>query len=407
MDHIIELKHYMREQVRTKPQLNGYHPDKLTVVTLALNTHKRFYEGYHGEKVMSNYMREGAELRRKNRPAYEDAIAKLSPHLSDLRAMDMKVVRAVETLTSSDLVYSIGMAREAEYSNDRPAFSTDLYDLVKKRTRNDLTQIVTGGGVNLSERMLRIRAENTSNMKASWSGKGETYSMYNLELGLELTWEAILNNKLDEWNDAMFELGQDALRTRAWLIVDAIRRSANFVELPHGQNGPDIDNIENIAGYLGQQVVDGSTYSRTLTDIYVPGTWRGTAGRAISGNTVVFVGGANSDLQRLTPINPAANVVPHFEEVMGEIPVSDPRQSNLDWIAADPSKKPVEFATLAAFTGGPRILTKIPNIVELDNMGSFSEHVIETKASDVAGAEVRDKTSVVLVSGRKPQPVGP
>lgn len=404
---IVHLQYFWREQVNKVPQLRGMNPDKLTVTTLALTTHKRFYEGLYGEKTMQKYMSEGAELRRKDRAGYEEALKKLAPHLSDLRAMNMNTVRAVETLTSSDLVYAIGTARNIEYTNVRTPFQTDLFGLVKKRSVTDLAPLQAGGGVNLRDRFLRVRAENTTNSKNSWVGRGEFYSILNFEDGFELTWEAILSNQLDEWNDAMYELGQNAARTRAWLIIDAIRRHAPFIELPNGDRGPTIDNIEDAASYLGNQVIDGRTVSRTLTDIYVPGNWRGTASRAVAGSTLVFVGGANGDVQRYNPKNPAENITPHYEEVMAEIPIDDSNQSSLDWIAADPSRQPVEFAALAPFVGGPRILTKIPDIVELDNMGSYSEHVIETKVSDVCGAAVRDKSAVLLVSGRKPNAITP
>ena len=405
MSHeISELKHYFREQVRTKPQLKNVNPDRLTVATLAMNLQAEFYKGYFGRDRMSKALREGAELRRKDPQGYDRELARLAPHLGEIRQMGMNTVRIAETLTSSDLVFAIGTLRDAELNDNRPAFQTDLYDLVNRRTRNNLKPIRSRGGVELADRLLRVRAENTTNIKTSWIARGTNYSMVNLEEGVELTWEAIVNDELDEQAEVVYELGQNAARTRAWLIVDAVRRSANFVRLPDGDLGPNVDNIDAAAGYLGQQVRNGATYSRSLTDIYVPGIWRQTANRSVNGAQVVIVGGANGDVQRVNPNNPAANTAVHVEEVMGELPVDTaeyPNQSNADWIAADPARKPVEFSTHTLFAAGPRILTKIPNIVELDNMGSFSEHVIETKVSDVAGAEVTDQTAILLVSGQK------
>lgn len=401
--HIERLKHYFREQVRTNPQLRNVNPDRLTVANLALNLQARFYEGYFGSDRVRKAMREGAELRRRDPQAYQRQLDDWAAHHGELRQMGMNTVRTVETLVSSDLAYAIGSLRDSELLDNRPAFQTDLYDLTTRRQRDNLKPLKTRGGVELADRLLAVRAENTTHLQTSWVARGTNYSMYNLERGAELTWEAILNDEFDEYGDMVYQLGEAAARTRAWLIVDAVRRSANFIRLPAGGSGPNMDNIEAASSYLGQQVVDGATYSRNLTDIYVPGFWRAIANRSVNGATVVVVGGAAGDIQRVNPLNPAANTNVHVEEVMAELPVDPaefPNQSNLDWIAADPAKKPVEFAVHSLFAAGPRILTRLPNIIELDNMGSFSEHIIETKISDVAGAEVKDKTAVLLVSGQ-------
>lgn len=400
---IAEVKNYFREQVRNNPQLRNVNPDRLTLASLALNVQKRFYEGYFGEKRVAQALREGEELRRKDPVAYARALEGYAPYHAELRAMGINTVRTVETLVSSDLAYAIGSLRDAERVDNRPTFTTDLYDLVKRRVRNDLRPIKTQSGVTLADRLLRVRAENTTHLQTSWVARGENYTMANVEIGTELTWEAILNDELDEYGDVVFEFGQAAARTRVWGIVDAIRRNANFVRLPDGGLGPNMDNIEWASNYLGQQVVDGATYSRNLTDIFVPGFWRAVANKAVSGQTVVIVGGANGDVQRVNPGNPAANTNVHVEEILAELPVDpadyDTRQSNRDWIAADPGRQPVEFSVHTLFAAGPRILTRLPDVVELDSMGSFADHVIETKITDLFGAEVRDKTAVLLVGG--------
>lgn len=402
---VAQVQTYFREQVRNNPQLRSANPDRLTLASFALNLQKRFFEGYFGEKRVSQAMKEGAELRRKDPAGYAQALTDYAGYHGELRAMGMNTVRTVETLVSSDLAYAIGSLRDAERVDNRPTFATDLYDLVKRRTRNDLKPIKTQSGIQLADRLLRVRAENTVHLQTSWVARGEDYTMMNVELGDELTWEAILNDQLDEFGDYLFELGQSAARTRAWGIMDAIRRSANFVRLPDGDMGPNMDNIEWASNFLGNQTVDGATYSRALTDIYVPTFWGPTANKAVRGDTVVIVGGANGDVQRMNPGNPAANTRVHVEEIMAELPVSpadyDARQSNRDWIAAAPDKQPVEFSVHTLFAAGPRILTRLPDVVELDSMGSFADHVIEAKITDLFGAQVRDKTAILLVGGNK------
>lgn len=401
--NVTQLQYSMREQVRQNPRLKGESADRLTVTLIAMNGLKRFYEGYFGARFKEK-LREGARLRRENPNEYAAALERTRVYTGDLNPI-RREMRMVEVLTTSDLTYAIGATREAEREDPRPNFRTDLFGLVRRRNRTDLKPLNTDGGVTLARRLLNVRAEGTTNSFNSWVGRGTTYSLMNLEDGFELTWEMLLNNDLDQWNNAMFELGVNAIRTRAWLILDAIRRGATFLELPDANLGPNIANLDAVDAYLGHQVVDGRTYTRTASDVYVPGIYRGVLNRSLNTVSLAVVGGAAGAVQQIPNDNPVyQKAVPHVEEIIADGPIMADEvargQSNADWIAADAGAQPVEFATLAQFETGARVLTKIPDIVELDNMGSYSEHVIETKVSDVAAAEVRDKTAIVLVRGR-------
>lgn len=404
-NQILKTQTFMERVVEKSndTQIRKASPDRLTVVSLAMNGLKRFYEGYFGKERIAAAMREGADLRRKDPKAYEAAIARNRRHTVDMRSMGTDA-RLVERITSSDLTYAIGATRDIEEADPRPTFQTELFRLVRRRTRTDLTPITTAGGVDLADRFLAVRAEGSTHKKTSWVGRGEDYSMYNLELGFELTWEAILNNKLDEWDDALFELGQDAARTRAWLVLDAIRRAEPALILPDGAFGPNIANLTAADAYLGNRVIDGRTYSSGATDLFVPRTQRATAALAIGATSVATVGGANGAVQQVPNINPVAGLAEiHSEEIMAETVGMPDGFSTSDWILADARKQPVEFAALAPFAAGPRLLTRIPEVVELADMGSFGPHVLEVKVSDFVGAKVRDKSAVRLISGRGPQ----
>ncbi|MDR6330633.1 hypothetical protein [Deinococcus soli (ex Cha et al. 2016)] len=401
---VVSLRYGLREAAKSSPLLRGESPDRLTALTLAMRGTKRFYEGFYGQRFKEQ-LRKGAELRLDNPKAYEAALERHAEHTRDFPGLQ-KQVRALETITSSDLTYAIGATRELERLDPLPSFATDLFLLVRRRTRPDLSPITAGGGVNLAHRFLNIRPEGTTHTRNSWVGRGTTYSLLNLEDGFDLTWEAVLNNKLGEYEDALFELGQNGARTRAWLILDAIRRGGTFLDLPDANLGPNISNLEAADAYLGEQQIDGRVHSANLTDVFVPGTYRAVARRALTSPTVQIVGGANGAATQMPNDNPIYQKGDlHSEAIITEAPIDAADvargMSNRDWIVADRSLQPVEFATLAGFETGPRLLTKIPEIVELDNMGSFGEHIISTKVSDVAAAEVRAKEGVILVRGQR------
>lgn len=402
----VSLRFALREAVKgsTSRVIRQEDPDRLTALFLAMHGTKRFYEGYFGPRFKAQ-LREGAEKRRSNPKGYEAALERTAEYTTDFPGLQAQV-RALETITTSDLTYAIGTTRELEKNDPLPRFATDLYLLVRRRTRNDLSPITAGGGVNLAHRFLNVRAEGTTHTRNSWVGRGSTYSLLNLEDGFDLTWEAVLNNKLDEYSDALFELGENGARTRAWLIVDAIRRGATFLDLPDANFGPNISNLEAADAFLGEQMIDGRAYSANMTDLFVPGTYRAVARRTLTASSTQIIGGANGAVTQVPNDNPVyMKGELHSESILTEAPIEAEDvargMSNKDWIVGDRALQPVEFATLAPFETGPRLLTKIPEIVNLDNMGSFSEHIVSTKVSDVAAAEVRRKEGVVLVRGKR------
>jgi len=399
---LIELKFHFREMVKGNPKLRGVEADRLTATAVAANGVKRYFEGYYGKRF-TDKLEEGRKLRESNPKAYVDALARREHLTSDLRSIS-KELRIVETLTTSDLTYAIGATREIEQRDPQPTFATDLYQIVRLKTRDDLTPITTGGGVNLIDRFLAVRPEGTPHKRTGWIGSNETYTMANWELGYELTWEALLQNRLNEWLDAMFELGQAAARTRAWVILEAIRLGATRLVLPDAAFGPNIGNLTAAEAWLGDQTIRGHHYSRGMTDVFVPFNWRATAEVAFKTQNVAFTGGASDTLTARSTANPVYGLATvHPETIITEAPIDTtmfPGHTNKDWIVADRNTVPVEMSRLAGFEAGPRILTKLSDIVELDTIGSFADHIIEVKVSDVVGAVVRDKSGVLLVAGQ-------
>jgi hypothetical protein len=60
----------------------------------------------------------------------------------------------------------------------------------------------------------------------------------------------------------------------------------------------------------------------------------------------------------------------------------------------------LEVATLSGFEGGPRTYTKLPDVIEHPEEGSFDNHTISVKFGDAVGATVTDDNGVVRVNGQ-------
>lgn len=397
---ILQVHTKFREAVHgaTNPALRGQDADRLTATFIAAACIKRFNEGFHGA-VFKDKLREGAELRVTNPAAYEATLARTAPLLSDLRGIQAEL-RVVETLTSSDLTYALGTAREIERDRSANPFMTGLYNIVRRRTVTDLIPVTTSSGVDLADPFLAFRPEGTTHKKTSWTGRTGQLSINNMELGFELTLEMLMGDKFNEFLDAQEELGRAAARTRAWVLVDAIRRDAERITIPTtGSQGPSLANITAIDAYLGYRTIDGRDETRTLTDLYVPGQWRAVANTARNTQTTAPQGGASGPATQVNTTNPLYQAYDvHTEEILSRMDVSAyAGHAKSDYIAADRAAEPLEFATLAGYEGGARMLTRIADVVEFDSLGSFDRHLIEFKASDWTGAQVRDKSGLLII----------
>ena len=401
-----ELHYGLKMAVKEDARLSKESADRLSLAAVGLQGLKRFAEGYFGEQRVKQALKEAKALRQSNPQEYERRLEANAPLMADVAGI-RREARVVERLLSTDLIAAVGDLRDSELNDPRPAFTTNLYKLVRRRERNNLDALKTRGGVQLRDPFLEIRPEGTTHRKTSWFGTGEQYFISNQELGAELTYEALLSaEKYGEWLDALYELGQNAARTRALILLLAVHRSGRYIPLSSGSQGPNFANIQAADAALGSSERGGYEYARTTTDIFVPAAQRNIANTAMAGGPLTFTGGANGDLVARPTANPLQNLAevnPEqiFALAKGVIASEFPDHSHLDWIAADATATPLEMAFLRGYQDGPKMLTRMSDIREgdLQRMGTFAEHVIEAKASDWVGAAVSDQSAIVLLSG--------
>jgi len=372
--------------------------DQLVATFVGMSLISRFYEGYYGKRF-TDQMEEGRKLRVSDPKLHAATIARLENQVKDLRKMRGQI-RVVEAITTSDLIYGLATTRDIVRRENLPVFKSDLFDLADLRTVENFNPVAARNSVNLLNRFLPRAPEGTNVQYTGWIGTGELYSASKFEVALSLTWEAILNDTLGEYQDAMFQLGQAAARTRAWVLLDAIRTQAFRLPLPNAALGPNISNLDAARNYLANQTVSGNPVSRGITDIYVPNNLIGTANASLTSQGLTYGGYVNTVTPGMSTTNPVFGIAtPHAETIITEAGVADyAGQSVNDWIAADRSTKPLELARVRGFEAGPRTLTRVSEEVEFD-MGDFSQMVFEMKILDAVGAAVKDKSGIILVAG--------
>lgn len=397
--YLHRLRTQMREAVSKGYVPTTTNPDKLTASVLVMTCVKKFHEGYYGA-LLDKKMTEGRALRTSDRAAYDNAMQTFEGLLTDLQGLRDR--RMVEALTGTDLAYGIAAARDASRRERLAPFESDLLALALQRARTveNLKPVRTRDGVRLADRFLQMRQESTNVAYTSWTGATEMYEVNNWELGLEFTWEMLVNDEFGELQDAMYELGQAAARTRARSVIDAIRARIPRLELPDQALGPIIENIKAIRAHLANQSVNGQVVSRALSDIYVPHLWRSELDVSLESSTVAVVGATPSGDGRFvgTQNSVYRAARPHSEAILTEAAPSDPNHSVKDYIAVDASRRPLEFATLRGFEGGPVTLTKVADTVEFDH-GTFDNSLFSVKIKDVHGVGISDATALILVAG--------
>ena len=135
---------------------------------------------------------------------------------------------------------------------------------------------------------------------------------------------------------------------------------------------------------------------RMLTDIAVPAKWAITGRQTLDSEHVVT--GASSTRLRNNAAFGLANLL--IEPMMAEVFGTGGGSNNVaDWIGFDRNQEWLEFAALAGYEAGPRTFTKLPDVLETLDEGSFDKHELAVKMSDNIGAKVVDSKSVVRVAG--------
>lgn len=230
--------------------------------------------------------------------------------------------------------------------------------------------------------------EGTNVRYESFAWTEDAYAVAKYSRAIGWTWEAKVNDDLAGFLDQAAALGYAARLNRLRILFAAIIAATSRSTPTGGAGGPTIDNVEWARDQLAT-----STPPRRLGQIAIPINWEGLA-RATRDNQ--FVPASNP--AELNPVYQAFTV--NVEELMPEILAAAPSGNALDWLAYDSAIGSwLEFAALRGFEGGPRIVFKLPDVRDTNELGSFDNMTDAMKIVDVVGAKVTEPSKVLRVAG--------
>lgn len=377
----------------------GHFPENLvakaTMATVLEAGANAFHRAYYG----GGWQEAARDVRALSHQAREDALKMMDYLITDIEPV-YKRLGAAMTTTDFPLVLAEvrDRVRRESYNPVQSAFQR----FARRRTARDF-KALRGIRTDAFDR-LKLRPEGTSVEYAAFASTEDGYRVANYELAIAFTWEAWVNDDIGEFLTAMENLGIAANRNRALVIIEAVRDgtsrttlSGTTVEGSAGAGGPTPANLVAVYQAFAEQVNDdGKPLPRILSDIAVPAKWAITARQTL--NSQLVVTGASTTRPHENAAQGLATL--HVEPMLAEVLGAGGGSNNAaDWLAWDGSQAWLEFAVLSGYEAGPRTFTKLPDVLETINEGSFDNHAFAVKVSDNIGAKVVDAKSVIRVAG--------
>lgn len=365
-----------------------------TVATVLEAGTKAFHRAYFGQafsdaEVNVNALKDQAR---------NDALTKVETLISDIGPVYRKLGA---TLTTTDFPLTLGQVRDRVRRETYNPVESNVFGLAVRRTARDFKALRGIRGDAFSR--LKLRPEGANVEYAHFGSTEDLYQIANYELAVPLTWEAWINDDIGEFLVAMESLGRAGRRNRALVVFEAIRDgtvrttlSGTTPEGSAGAGGPTPANVVALYQELAERLnPNGDPMPRLLTDIAVPAQWTITGRQTLNSQHVVT--GADATRVRDNAAFGLANLL--VEPMMAEVMGVGASNNAADWFGFDGTQQWLEFATLTGYEAGPRTFTKLPDVLETINEGSFDNHAIAVKVSDNVGAKVTDPSAVVRVAG--------
>ena len=339
-----------------------------------------FHRGYFGDAAYAKAME---SARSANHEAGEVAGVLQESLLSDVSRMN-RALREAQTTTDFPVI--LANLRNSVLRGSYNPVESAIFAFAQRRTAPDFKKM-NGYRVGAFDR-LKLRPEGTDVERTALSMTEDGYRVANYELAVPFTWEAWVNDDLSAFTIGLQNLGIAARRTRALVAYEAIKADLTAQTLASAAGGPTIERVEALVQALAEQTNDdGKPMPRSLSDIIAPAKWRTTIATTLNSELVL---GTTAKAPAANPVFRTAE--PHEEPMMAEV-------LGADWIGFDKINPFLEVATLRGFEAGPKTYTKLPDVVEHIEEGSFDNHSVEVKVGDAVGAKIIDDKSVIRVKG--------
>lgn len=361
--------------------------NKFTLMTVLEAGQQAFQEAYFGNVLETQL----ENVRGMDHDAKERALIRTEATIDDFARL-RKVHR--EMHTTSDFPLAVALSRD--YTR-KPAYlppdTTELFRYATRRVANDFKRLRVIRSQSFDQ--LFRRPEGTNVQYLTVDNTEEGYSIGSFAAAVQFTWEAWVNDDIGEFSTQLATLGLAARRTRGFVLIDAIRNGLDRVTLDGSAGGPTIGRIAAAEQYFAEMQFDGKAQPRSLSDIVYPPAWNLIAKEALNSPVLIVSGGANQ--KAISPVNVAYQAATPYRDLMlaERVPAG---QHARDWLAVS-SQQWLEFTTLRGYEGGPKTFTKLPDVVETIDEGSFENKSIAIKIEDYHGAVVTEKMNAIIVAG--------
>lgn len=374
---------FLRMQVaEAKGQIPDGMAAGLTYATVVEAGLKAAYDGYYGKGLMDKALEDVSKAKLE-----QQAMDIADSIVSEAGQPLMKILK--DTHTTSDFPIALAQARRRILRGaDIGEQMSNWRGFANVITVPDFKNIRAIRLTELPE--LKLRPEGTDVQFTSWGESEEGYRIANYERGIPYTWEMWLNDEIGMFQRALASLGRGARRTEIVTVLSAIASGlSQHTPTTAGVGGPTIDRVKEVRQTLAAETFqdeDGNAieYGWTITDVIFGTFWQDDVNVTLNQQFTDFQGG--------TP-NPVRNgFTPHLERMWNRV-------LGKDWIAYDRMQEWLEVAFLRGFEGGPKTYTKIPDVREQPNEGSFANHSLAVKMGHTFGAKVLETTGIRRVKG--------
>ena len=351
---------------------------QFTFATIAETGITAFARAYYGQEAFA-----AAQSAAQSEQA---SLELAEAYIDDIAAIQ-RVNGMMATHSTSDFPLMLSTARINAVRNQYASPDSAWRSFASVTTASDFRTIRSLRLTDTGE--LVLRPEGTNVTYTTFSESDDGYRVANYERALSYTWEMWKNDEVGAFTRALESLGRGALRTEAMVVFTAIRDGLVRAALPGGGGVPTIARLTELENLFAQRTftdADGNSleYGYTLTDII-----HGTSQR-IAFNQVLSQ--QFTDFNNGTP-NPVAGAFStHLERLWARV-------MGRDYVGYDRDVDWLEVAFLDDYAGGPKTFTKIPNVREHPNEGSFENHSLHIKVGHTLGAKVIEPTAAIRIEG--------
>ncbi len=374
MSKTLFLKNLLAEARGEIPQGTA---TQVTFAAIAQGGVEAVADAYYGKEAVQKAV-DTAHAEQRAMDINDELIADIAPIVRTMQA----------TQTTSDFPQALSQLRARRIRDSYKARDSRWRDFATVTTTPDFKPIRAMRFSGIPELKLRPEATDVQyGPKLDLAEDG--YRVANYELAIKYTWEMHLNDDVGLFNRQLAALGEGALLTETMVVLEAIKAGLPRTALTVGAGAPTIQRMQEIENILASRSFDSGAgvmheYGFGLTDVI-----HGTRQRQY---LATILGTLFTDFQGGTPNAMAGAFTTHLEPMWARV-------MGNDVVAYDSAVEWLEVAFLQGFEGGPKTYTKIPDVREFPDEGSFPDHSMHVKVGHTVGSKVTGAEAAIRVEG--------